>query len=80
LSAVEVFESHFTPCCGESVALVGSAESTSRRRVRVSLGRCPTCERHQWKVSMELTIPWVSGMQAGMCLQRLRGEVLAQLY
>jgi hypothetical protein len=29
---------------------------------------------------LELTIPWACGMQAGMYLKRLRGEVLAQLY
>jgi hypothetical protein len=80
LSAVEVFESHFMPCCGESVALVGSAENTSRGFVQVRLGRCPSCERHQWASTQELTIPWECGMQVGMYFQRLRAEVLSQLY
>jgi hypothetical protein len=29
---------------------------------------------------VELTMSWANGMQAGMYLQRLRGDVLAQLY
>jgi hypothetical protein len=80
LSAVEVFESHFTPCCGESVALVGSAENTSRGFVQVRLGRCLRCERWQWATSTKLDRPWECGMQCGFYMQRLRAEVLAQLY
>jgi hypothetical protein len=31
-------------------------------------------------MTQEPTIPWANGLQAGFLLQRLRGEVLAQLY
>jgi hypothetical protein len=81
LSAVKVYESNFTTCpCGDEVVLVGSAEGTSRGCVRVELGRCPSCEAHQWALVTALTIPWECGMQAGMYYRRLREQVLAQLY
>jgi hypothetical protein len=76
----ERYEQQFEACCGGSVALLGSAESSSCGYVQVRLGRCPTCERMQWASTQELNIPWECGMQVGMYLQRLRAEVLAKLY
>ncbi len=76
----EVFEMPFTACCGEPVAFLGSAGSTSRGYLRVSLGRCPSCESWQWAMTMKLDRPWANGVQAGKYLQQLRAQVLAQLY
>ena len=70
----------FDTCCGTSVVLLGSTESTSRGLIRVFLGRCLRCEGHQWDTSIELDRPWACGMQAGMYLRHLRAELLLKLY
>jgi hypothetical protein len=68
------------PCCGQEVALLGSAVNRSRGYVQVRLGRCLRCEQWRWATTTKLDRPWANGMQAGMYLTHLRAEVLAQLF